>query len=76
MDSKYTVSDSAFHWSTFSSSSSWSTFESSPNSSGSILLSTTLSEMEDDESLNRVRLVLYLQGKSQYPESFASSLSK
>ena len=35
-----------------------------------------LSEMEDDEFLNRVRLVMYSQGRSWYPESSASSLSK
>ena len=43
-------------------SSSWSKFESSSISSGSILLSTTLNEMKGDEFLNRVRLVMYLQG--------------
>ena len=35
-----------------------------------------LSEMEGNEFLHRVRLVMYSQGRSWYPESSASSLSK
>ena len=35
-----------------------------------------LSEMEDDEFLNRVLPVMHLQGRALYPESSASSLSK
>ena len=35
-----------------------------------------LSEMDDNEFLHRTRLVMYSQGRSWYPESSASSLSK